>query len=276
VTTVDTLVENIHFPSAAKSSDLGHKSLAVSLSDIAAMGAIPRSALLALTLPSADEAWLQAYAQGFFALAKQYQVDLIGGNITRGPLSITVVANGLVPQGEALLRSGAKVGDLIYVTGTLGDAGLALHWLEKNAEHIDEFLLKRFYQPTPRVTAGIALRGLASAAIDISDGFCADLEKILLASKVGARVYAEKLPLSAPMRRCNDQEKPWQYALNAGEDYELCFTLAKEKQSHLEKIVMALGCDVHYVGDVVAAPGLSVMDPQGQLITLKKKGYEHF
>lgn len=276
VTTMDTLVETIHFPVSATPDDIGYKSLAVSLSDIAAMGAIPRSALLALTLPSADEAWLSAFAAGFFSLAKQHRVDLIGGNITRGPLSITVVVEGLVPSNNALLRRRAMVGDLIYVTGTLGDSGLALQLLQENAKPMDEFLVKRFYRPTPRVTAGIALRGLAHAAIDISDGFCADLEKILAASHVGAQVYAEKLPLSAPMRRHSDPKNPWHYALNAGEDYELCFTIPQEKQNQLEKIVTALDCDVHSVGEIVATPGLSILDPQGQPMTVKKKGYEHF
>lgn len=278
VTTIDALVENTHFFPAAKPEDLGYKSLAISLSDIAAMGAIPRSALLALNLPRADETWLKAFAEGFFSLAQMHQVDLIGGNIARGPLSITVVVNGIVPKGEAVLRSGAQVGDLIYVTGTLGDAGLALDLLEKNELTSDPFLHQRFYRPTPRVLAGTALRGFAHAMIDISDGFYADAEKMLMASGVGGQIYAEKLPLSASMQRHMQMQgkNPWHYALNAGEDYELCFTLPKEKQQSLEQISAALDCDIRCVGEVISGNALSILDPQGKLMSVKKKGYEHF
>lgn len=274
VVTVDTLVENVHFPIDADPEDLGYKSLAVSLSDIAAMGAKPTNALLVLVLPKADEVWLQAYAKGFFNLARQFSVDLIGGNITRGPLSMHVTVNGFVPKDQAILRSNAKVGDEIYVTGTLGDAGLALSLLQQ--KDLPPFLHQRFYRPTPRVEIGLALRGVANAMIDISDGLSADLSKLLADSKVGGRIEANRLPLSLEMREYCDEIIAWEYALTAGEDYELCFTVSKEKISELKKIMTAFPDQIHYIGEVTAEKELSIIDAKGQSILLKRAGYEHF
>jgi thiamine-monophosphate kinase len=275
VTTVDALVEGIHFPVNAKASDIGYKSLAVSLSDLAAMGAKPENVLLALTLPSANAAWLQDFAAGFFELAKQYQIDLIGGNITRGPLSITVTANGFVPKNKAILRHGAKAGDLIYVTGTLGDAGLALAAILRDPATVNTFLLNRFYRPTPRVAVGMALRGIAHAMIDISDGLYADLQKMLIMSGVGGDIQAKQLPLSVAMRCCEEKEA-WQYALTAGEDYELCFTIPAAKQSKIAEIGAKTGCEIHLIGEVTAANALTAWDDEGHPVKLLKKGYEHF
>jgi thiamine-monophosphate kinase len=195
----DTLVEGVHFPPQTAPETIGHKALAVNLSDMAAMGAEPRWATLALTLPQADEDWLTAFSSGFLALAAAEGVQLIGGDTTRGPLSITVQILGLLPSGSALRRSGACAGDLVYVTGTLGDAGLALRMLQHahGSAAVAAPLAQRLNQPQPRTQEGLALRGIASAAIDISDGLCADLGHILAASGVGAHINLAALPLSA-------------------------------------------------------------------------------
>lgn len=275
ITTIDTLVENTHFFPDANPEDLGYKSLAVSLSDIAAMGAVPKTALLALNLPEVNEYWLQRFAKGFFSLAGLHRVDLVGGNITKGPLSISVVLNGLVAKGQALCRSGAKVGDQIYVTGTLGDAGLALAAL-KQGKSIEPELLLRLNRPIPRIDAGIAISTMAHAAIDISDGLAADLEKVLQASDVGAVIYENLLPYSKLMLVHAEQAEMMTFALTAGEDYELCFTAPPSCQQQLEQLFISLQCPLHYIGDIVADRGLSILNARLQPIQLTKKGYEHF
>ena len=193
---MDTLVAGVHFPEDTSPGAIGHKALAVNLSDLAAMGAEPAWFTLSVTLPHADADWLAAFAQGMFRLADHYRVQLVGGDVTRGPLSVTVQAHGLVPRGRALRRSGAAVGDRIYVTGTLGDAGLALH---QGAEQAPA-LRQRLDYPSPRVEAGLALRGLASAAIDISDGLLADLGHLLEDGRQGAMLEVDDLPRSAGFR----------------------------------------------------------------------------
>lgn len=276
VTTIDTLVQNTHFFPNAKAFDLGHKSLAVSLSDLAAMGAHPQTALCALTLPKADEEWLLNFSKGFFQLAHQHEVELIGGNITEGPLAISVVAHGFVPKDKAIYREGAKAGDSIYVTGTLGDASCACDCLSRNKPHDSTVLFNRFHRPTPRVQEGLALRGLASAAIDISDGLYADLHKLMVCSKVGAVVYAEKIPLSAELTRCCDLKKALNFALTGGEDYELCFTVPEKNKQKLERIFSELQTPVTEIGTIVSEKTLSVLDSRGNPITVTHEGYEHF
>ena len=224
--TVDTLVENVHFFADVAPETLGYKALAVSLSDLAAIGAEPRYATLALTLPEADEVWLQRFSDGLFEIADQYHVDLIGGDTTRGSLSMTIQAQGVVPQDQALLRSAAQDGDLIYVTGTIGDAGLALKTYLGDLRCSDDQILNRLHKPEPRVEAGIALRQVANACIDVSDGLAADLSHILQASQVGAVIDVTELPLSEPVRRYQQHSKQPGFALTAGDDYELCFTVS--------------------------------------------------
>lgn len=267
VVSIDTLVEGVHFPQQTSAYDIGYKSLAVSLSDIAAMGAAPISSLLSLTLPAVDENWLNDFSRGFFALAQQFRVPLIGGDTTQGPLTISTVVHGVVPKGHAILRSGAKVGDLIYVTGTLGDAGLALKMVKP-----DDYLSQRLNRPLPRVSEGLGLRGISNSAIDISDGLVADLKKILIASKVGGVIYVDKLPLSTSLLKNCAKAQAWQLALSSGDDYELCFTVAKERQNDLEKKMTNITC----IGEIVAAQGLSILDSQSKPFSLNKEGYEHF
>ena len=197
---------------------VGHRALAVNLSDLAAMGAEPAWALLALSLPAADEKWLAGFARGFFALAGRYSVALVGGNTARGPMSITVTVHGFMPRGMAITRAGARPGDHIYVTGEPGAAAAGLRcWQERGVRDPDDVLLRHFLRPEPRVPAGLALRGLASAAIDVSDGFTADLGHILAASGVGANVSLESLPLAAAAVERFGRETALRMALSSGE-----------------------------------------------------------
>lgn len=275
---VDTLVAGVHFPLETDPAAIGHKSLAVNLSDLAAMGAEPAWATLALTLPTADEAWLAGFCAGFFALAREHGVALVGGDTTHGPLSITVQVMGFVPPGQALTRAGARPGDGIYVTGTVGDAGAGLRVAQSKLNLpalIGDQLKTRLDRPTPRVAAGLALRGLASTAIDISDGLAADLGHILEASGVGAELELARLPLSEALRNCGIQE-PWRLAASAGDDYELCFTLPRGKEGEALAQLVALGCPVTRVGTVTAEPGLRCVNAAGQAVTLVATGYDHF
>jgi thiamine-monophosphate kinase len=264
--TADTMVENVHFFADVEPELLGHKLLAVNLSDLAAMGAEPFAVTLALTLPKIDHPWLQAFSQGFIKLAQQYHVDLIGGDTTSGPLTLTVQAMGAVPKGKALLRSNAQVGDLIYVTGQLGDAGLGLKIKQGYICDNPAPVLARFNQPQPRVAQGLALRDVAHACIDISDGLAADLGHILEKSEVGASLDWDKLPLSAEVQRYIQQSGDWQLPLVAGDDYELCFTAPAQSQ-------LPDGC--YCVGVIEAKAGLRILR-DGQPQTLEVTGFEHF
>ncbi|MFW0072848.1 MAG: thiamine-phosphate kinase [Coxiella-like endosymbiont] len=275
VTSMDTLVEGVHFPVDTLPQDLGYKVLAVNLSDLAAMGAQPDMALLALTLEKADEVWLNAFTEGFFSLADQYGIVLIGGDITAGMLSVSVVINGLVSGDETICRNGAKVRDLIYVTGTLGDAGLALSLLNQDKK-IDSFLFDRLNRPAPRVEVGLALRKIANAAIDISDGLIADLEKMTTASQVGAVIHADRLPLSKSLKEECETKIAWQYALTSGDDYELCFTVPPEKSDRLKSVFKSLDCAWQCIGEIVAGTSVAVMDSKNNPLKIEKKGYEHF
>lgn len=276
VTSIDTLVENVHFPKTTPPSDVGYKSLAVSLSDLAAMGAKPFSTLLSITLPKANTDWLNEFARGFFEIANQFDIDLIGGDTTRGPLMISTVVYGLLHRNQGgLLRSAAKPGDLIYVTGTLGDAGCALAQRQKN-QPIDPYLLKRLNRPTPRVKIGNILSHIASSAIDISDGLAADLHKILQASQVGANIYASNLPLSTQLQNYCSYREAWQYALTAGDDFELCFTMHPSNQAQLQQHIASMDVKIHHIGEICAQKKLTIYDDQQQPFPIKKEGYEHF
>ncbi len=274
VTSIDTLVAGTHFLPHSDPNDLGYKSLAVSLSDLAAMGAEPSAVLLALTLPDIDESWLTNFTNGFFNLAEQYQVELLGGNLTRGPLSISTVIFGWTPAGQALRRSGAKPGDDIYVTGSLGEAGLALQRL-LSGHALSPELHQRFFRPRPRVQTGMMLREIATAAIDISDGLAADLSKLLAASGVGGDIQTERLPISPAMRRQCTNEQALQWALTAGEDYELCFTASHSARPVIERMSTSI-CGVHRLGSVNQEPGLKIWGVNGKLLRTPTLGFQHF
>lgn len=273
---VDTLVEGVHFPLNTAARAIGHKALAVNLSDMAAMGAEPAWVTLALTCPQVSETWLRNFSQGFGELARAHGLQLIGGDTTRGPLSLSVQIMGLVPQGQALCRHGAQPGDLIYVTGTLGDAGAGLASLSSelglNAEALD-FVRQRLDCPTPRVAAGLALRGIASSAIDISDGLLADLGHILQRSGgLGATLKLDALPLSTALQQLPLQQAQ-NWALSAGDDYELCFTISPQQQAKLAELLSdtAHTC----IGEISAEPGLFSLQ-NGQRQPLTKQGFQHF
>ena len=273
--TVDTLVENIHFFADIAPEALGYKALAVSLSDLAAMGAEPRYATLALTLPEADGAWLQRFSDGFFEIADRYQVDLIGGDTTRGPLAMTIQVHGVVPQGKALLRSAAQIGDLIYVTGTIGDAGLALRSYLGDIQCTDNGILNRLHKPEPRVKAGLALRDLANACIDVSDGLAADLSHILQASQVGAMIDFNELPLSEPVKRYQQKSNQPSFALTAGDDYELCFTVPASRAYKIEILSRHWPHQCTCIGRIDDSGQLTVIE-NGQQIEITGNSYQHF
>lgn len=272
---VDSLVAGVHFLADDPPADVGYKALAVNLSDLAAMGAEPAWATLALTLPAVDEAWLGAFAAGFAELAARFGVQLVGGDLSRGPLALTVQVHGLVPQAEALRRSGARPGDRVCVTGTLGDAAAAL---TREADGADgAYLQERLRRPCPRVREGIALRALASAAIDISDGLLADLGHILECSGGGATVQASALPLSAPLRRAVAPERARRLALGGGDDYELCFTVDAQRWAEVQAVFARQGlAPVSCIGTIDAEPGLRCVDAQGRMLEVDRSGYRHF
>lgn len=266
--TTDTMVENVHFFAGTDPEHLGHKLLAVNLSDLAGMGAKPVSVTLALTLPRVDENWLSAFAKGFLALAERYSVDLIGGDTTSGPLTLTVQAMGLVPKGQALRRSSAQPGDFIYLTGNIGDAGLGLKIKQGYRCSRPEDALKRFNQPEPACAAGLALRGVANACIDISDGLAGDLGHVLEQSKVGACIDWDTLPLSEAVVEYTEKTGDWSMPLVAGDDYELCFTVSPEKAP-----LLTFPC--RKIGLIESEPGLR-LNKSGNIQTLEVKAYEHF
>jgi thiamine-monophosphate kinase len=273
--TVDTLVSGVHFLPDVDPESLGHKVLAVNLSDLAAMGAEPRWITLALTLPEADAVWLKAFAHGLFGLAGRHGVELVGGDTTRGPLSITVQAMGRVPRGLALRRSGARPGDLVYVSGPVGSAGLGLKIRLGQSDIDAPEALARLERPEPRIPLGQQLRGLASAGIDISDGLAADLGHILEASGVGAMLDFERLPLSDEVRRYLSDTGDWRMPLTAGDDYELCFTVPPTQQAALERRLSEAGLAVFPIGHIEPERGLKLRK-DGRDIDLTPAGYEHF
>jgi len=267
--TVDTMVEGVHFFSGADPRALGRKLLAVNLSDLAAMGATPVSATLALTLPEVNEQWLKLFSAGFLELAAQFSVDLIGGDTTKGPLTLTVQAMGVVPEGLALRRSKAKVGDLIFVTGTgLGDAGLGLKIEQGYFSKFATDALNKFHRPEPRVLEGLKIRDYASSCIDLSDGIASDLMHILDTSAVGALLDWDSVPLSKAVKAYVEETADWKLPLSAGEDYELCFTVSPDK-------LASINIECTQVGVIEQQPGLRVQR-LGEIQELGVKGFEHF
>jgi thiamine-monophosphate kinase len=279
---VDMLVSGRHFLPDTDPESLGHKTLAVNLSDMAAMGASPRWALLAGALPKVDTAWLGAFARGLFALADRHGVELIGGDTTRGPLTLSVTILGEVPPGQALLRSGAKRGDSIWISGRLGDAALALaHMQGQLVLGSDELARceRALLRPTPRVALGVALRGLASAAIDISDGLTGDLGHVLRASGVGATIELAAIPRGAAMTRLiAGPQRPLalRCLLAGGDDYELCFTVPQARETELGNVALHLELELTRIGTVRDGEQIIVHDERGNQLAPLPHGFDHF
>lgn len=277
--TLDMLVSGVHFLPDADPVGVGHKALAVNLSDLAAMGAEPAWITLGLALPQPDDAWLEQFCRGLFALAAQFQVQLVGGDTTRGPLTIVIQAHGFTPPSQALRRDGARPGDVIYVTGALGDAALGLALAQGRRQAPAEqaaYLRRRLERPMPRVRQGLDLRGLAGAAIDVSDGLAQDLGHILERSRVGARLEVERLPCSAALTGCVDPATALTLALSGGDDYELCFTAPPARRDELKQRAAAWDCACTAVGVIEAEPGLRCVRPDGEPYVLQETGYDHF
>ena len=275
---IDTLVEGVHFPRGTAPADIGWKALAVNLSDLAAMGATPAWALLALTLPNADEAFIDGLADGFAQLAQTYRLALVGGDTTRGALTVSVAVHGFVPPGKALTRAGAQVGDAVLVTGTLGDAAAGLRLLQQS-HHSDaqsNYLIARLHRPTPRIAAGLALRERASACIDVSDGLLADLGHICAASHVGVEIEAALLPRSSALLDRFDDARPRDFALSGGDDYELCFTVPPQRVASVQADLAKLGCGATRIGRIVEGEGVKVRDADGQWLEPAQQGWDHF
>ncbi|MGD1990972.1 MAG: thiamine-phosphate kinase [Chromatiales bacterium] len=273
--TMDTLVAGRHFLPDTDPWRLGWKVLAVNLSDLAAMGAEPAWVTLAVTLPAIDDSWLAAFMQGFSALARQQSVQLVGGDTTRGPMAFTLQAHGLLEAGRALLRSGARPGDTLYVTGNLGGAGAALKSLLDGDLQIPDVLRRSLEQPEPRVTPGRLLAGIASSCIDLSDGLAGDLGHILDASGCGATVELERLPLLPETRVFMQRYDDWQLPLIAGDDYELLFSVPQSREQALRAVEPKLGCRVTRIGRIEAEPGLRFVDAAGKRRT-PCHAWDHF
>jgi len=277
----DMLVEGRHFFAGADAAKLGHKALAVNLSDLAAMGAAPRYATLALALPEADEAWLAQFTQGFFTLADAFGVELIGGDTTRGPRNISVTVMGAVPPELALRRDGAKAGDEVWLSGSTGDAALALAHLNARVRLSDTALahcLARLHTPVPCIALGLALRGLATSAIDVSDGLVADLGHIGERSGVAVELRYAELPRSRALKACADERLAQECLLAGGDDYELAFTASPDARERVAALAAELGLALTRIGSVGAGePGLvSVYDAAGKIMQIASKGFDHF
>jgi thiamine-monophosphate kinase len=279
-TTTDTLVSGVHFLADAPPRAIAQKAIAVNLSDLAAMGAEPAWISLSLTLPAIDETWLEEFSRGIQESTEYYSIELIGGDTVQGPLAITITAQGFVAPEQALTRSGAKPGDFLYVTGTLGDAGLGLDLLLNNIELPDPehsgFLLKRLYYPTPRVFAGTSLRRVANACIDISDGLVADLKHILHASQCGAMLQLDKLPLSEAMVQSVDIHNAYRYALSGGDDYELLFSVSEEHKNSVDRALACCNVPVTCIGQLNGMSGKVNLRLHNQPYDFIDTGYEHF
>ena len=283
VAAIDTLVSGRHFLPDTDPRSIGHRALAVNLSDLAAMGATPAWGLLALTLPAVDAAFLRDFTAGFAALAARYQLALVGGD-TAGPLTVSVQVLGFVPQGQALRRDGGAPGDLVFVSGTPGDAAAGL-LLERGAAGgvvvppeqaaAAQALRQRFLFPTPRVALGESLRGLASACIDVSDGLAGDAGKLAAMSGCGLRLEADSLPLSAELLQVFGRERALQLALTGGDDYELCFSLPAARLAELSAAAASGECAVRCIGVLEAEPGRRLVQA-GQPLSLETAGYDHF
>jgi thiamine-monophosphate kinase len=275
----DMLLEGRHFSPQDSPAGLGHKSLAVNLSDLAAMGATPRWATLAIALPEENDAWLTAFARGFFRMADQHGIELVGGDTTRGALTLSITVIGEVPPGQALRRDGAQAGDDIWVSGVIGSAALALAYRQGRLfmEQIDAAkVLPALYLPTPQVALGIALRGIASSAIDISDGLLGDLWHILERSRVGATLEFAALPTLPLVKNYLHESVARDCVLAGGDDYELCFTAPADRRDAVIAAAQSASVTVTRIGRVNAEPGLAVTDADGRPLPFDHIGYDHF
>lgn len=276
--TTDTLVAGVHFPHETSARAIGHKSIAVNLSDLAAMGAEPTWISLAITLPEIDPQWVEEFCQGAFELCEFYNVQLIGGDTTQGPLSITVTAQGLVPKDTHLKRSGAKAGDWIYVTGEIGDAALALKHILKEIDVAPEYresVQRSLDYPTPRILAGQALRGYASSAIDLSDGLISDLGHICTASKVGANIVLDDLPISNALRDTVGLDKAFEMTLAGGDDYELLFTVSEDNKVGMETALANTSNAITCIGQINRSEKITTT-LNSKPISINANSYEHF
>jgi thiamine-monophosphate kinase len=279
IATVDTIVAGRHFPAGTDARSIGHRALAVNLSDLAAMGATPAWATLALTLPNADGAWLERFSAGLLDLADAHGVALVGGDTTRGPLTVSVQLLGHVPRGTALRRGGARAGDLLAVTGTLGDAGAGLAFVTTppaaESRSAVERLIERFDYPAPRVQFGVAARGIATAAMDLSDGLVGDLPKLAQASGLAAHVAVDRLPLSEAMRAAVPLEQAREWALAAGDDYELLLAVPAPRFAELEAAAARLNLTLTAVGELRPGSGVT-WSINGKDFVPGSSGYDHF
>lgn len=269
--TADTLNAGVHFPLGTAPADIGWKSLAVNLSDLAAMGAQPAWCTLSLSVPDSDPAWWNGFLDGFLPLARAHGIALVGGDTTRGPLSIAITAIGLVDPDHALRRDGARKDDEVWVSGTLGDAAAALaHW-----PHPAAALRSRLERPQPRVELGQRLIGIATAAVDVSDGLLADLGHVCTASDRGAVIELERLPASPALQEFDAAQRVgWQ--ASGGDDYELCFTAPAARRAEVEAIAHALALPLTRIGRIVAGRGVRALDARGQQWHPERAGYTHF
>lgn len=283
VTTTDTLVEGVHFLPGTAAEAIAHKAIAVNLSDLSAMGAEPAWVSLSLSLPSIDESWLKAFSDKIHSLSHYFSFQLIGGDTVQGPLSVTVTAQGFIPDDNQITRSGAQSGDWILVTGTLGDAGVGLDLLQ-NKVQIDNaddatYLKNRHWFPTPRVLAGTTLRRIATSCMDISDGLIQDLTQVVTRSQVGALVHLDKLPISEALgTNIENVVDAITYAATAGDDYELIFTVPEEQRVHIETSLASYNIPVTCIGQITGATGKVDLrlDEQAFQFDSHKLGFEHF
>lgn len=270
---MDTLIEGVHFPESVSAFSIGYKSLAVNLSDLASTGAKPAWVTLSLTMPLADESWIREFVKGLFTLANKYNVQLIGGDTCSGPLSVTIQAHGFVKK--PLLRSGARTGDLIYISGSVGDASLGLR--SYNRENgIDKYFVDKLNQPEPRVDLGLVLSDIATSCIDISDGFISDLGHICKQSHCGAEVVLEDVPVSSNYKKYFNDQPDYKNAISFGDDYELCFTIAPEDSSRVTEISKMQNIQLSCVGKITNSKTIKFLDENNEELYLSKKGFEHF
>lgn len=272
----DTLIAGTHFPEDTAAADIGWKALAVNLSDLAAMAATPAWAVMALSLPDADGDWLDQFLDGFLELAQAHGIALVGGDTTQGPLSVTITVHGFVPAGAALRRAGARAGDEVWVTGTLGDAAGGLAQWRRGGPRSAK-LRHRLDRPTPRVAAGLALRGQATAAIDVSDGLVSDLGHLLAAGGVGAELELGRLPTTRTLaEHFGDEPARWRLQLAGGDDYELCFTAPASAAFAIEQALAATATPATVIGRITSERGLRLRTPEGEAFLPPPAGYEHF
>lgn len=275
VISTDTMVEGRHFLADWSADIIAYKALATNVSDMVAMGATAQGCVLALTLPSLNQNWLAKFANGLAQALSSFNVDLVGGDTTKGPLTITFTIYGMVPQGQALLRSNAKLGDLIYTTGTLGEGAYAVSQLSNNSA--DDLIFQKLFKPTPRIAYLPLLQQFASSAIDISDGLSSDLRHILNSSQLGANLIAAKIPVSNVIKQHCSEDSYLSWALHSGDEYEICFTVPADKQQALELFAERNHLNIHHIGHTTADVGiLNLINNSGELSQITAGGFNHF